>query len=305
MRAQYGTPPEAALAIVGLGKLGSGEMAMQSDLDLIFICDCADFAALSDGVADGAKPIAADIWFARAVRRFLSGLTAATAEGALYEVDTRLRPSGNAGALVTKLSGFIDYQQNKAWAWEHMALTRARVLGGMDDGRLADKVATHIQKVICRGHGAAEVLSGVEDMRQRLGAYQPQTGPLDIRRGAGGLVDVEFFVQAMQLVHGAAHETLRGAVAPVENLLARLRDAGVLPEDIYAKLHGATTTYLALRQIASLSLEDSEKQPPRAVQKLLLRATNEPDWGRLEDRLKRHRATVCTIMDNLAGYLTA
>ncbi len=310
MQAQFGQPPEASLLIIGMGKLGSGEMALQSDLDLIFICDSPDF----DAPSDGRKAISADIWFARAVRRLLSGLTVATAEGALYNVDTRLRPSGNAGALVTKLSGFIEYQKNHAWLWEHMALTCARIIGGGIGNKtngapldgLAQKtqmqIQTQIKEIICHPRQAQDILAGVADMRTRLRKHQPQNGPFDIRRGAGGLVDLEFFVQALQIAHAPKNEKLLN-VAPLSEKLTQLRDGDIVPMELYEKLSAAATTYLTLRQVASLSLEDSEKSPNPAVRGLFLRATHQPDWRQLEETLAHHRQIIAQAHDTIKKYI--
>ena len=295
---QYGTPPGAQMAVLGLGKLGSGEMTLQSDLDVILICDAPDFAALSDG----ASPIDAERWFARLARRFISGLSAPTAEGSLFEVDTRLRPSGNAGPLVTKLAAFDTYQRNKAWTWEHMALTRARILAG--DEVLADKINAVVAAVVTGPRAADILVKDVRDMRARLRDHQPQRGPFDIRRGDGGLVDIEFIAQSLQLAH--AHDTpdLLGA-RDVPHLLTDLHAAGCLDKTAYQGLYEAAQSFLALRQIASLCLEDDEKNPAPVTAALLLEALNEPDMARLSDHLQTHRAIVQDIFEAVMTRLAS
>jgi [glutamine synthetase] adenylyltransferase / [glutamine synthetase]-adenylyl-L-tyrosine phosphorylase len=293
---QYGRLPEGDMVVLGLGKLGSGEMTLQSDLDLILICDCPDFSALSDGD----KPLDADRWFARAARRLTSGLSAPSAEGELYEVDTRLRPSGNAGPLVTKFTSFVDYQLNQAWNWEHMALTRGRVLAGGD--KLRHKVEAAIGDILSAPRDMAELAQDAEDMRQRLRTHQPQAGPFDIRRGDGGLVDVEFIAQSLQLAHGAQHDGLL-VPQPLPQILSALKNADCRERDAHAGLQAAAACFLSLRQIASLCLEDDETAPPAAIAGLLLEALNEPDMSRLSHVIEQHRAHVAACFEASMAHL--
>jgi glutamate-ammonia-ligase adenylyltransferase len=293
---QYGRLPEGDMVVLGLGKLGSGEMTLQSDLDLILICDCPDFSALSDGD----KPLDADRWFARAARRLTSGLSAPSAEGELYEVDTRLRPSGNAGPLVTKFTSFVDYQLNQAWNWEHMALTRGRVLAGGD--KLRQKVEAAIGDILSAPRDMAKLAQDAEDMRQRLRTHQPQAGPFDIRRGDGGLVDVEFIAQSLQLAHGAQHDGLL-VPQPLPQILSALKSADCLERDAHDGLQAAAACFLSLRQIASLCLEDDETTPPAAIAGLLLEALNEPDMSRLSHVVEQHRAHVAACFEASMAHL--
>jgi glutamate-ammonia-ligase adenylyltransferase len=293
---QYGRLPEGDMVVLGLGKLGSGEMTLQSDLDLILICDCPDFSALSDGD----KPLDADRWFARAARRLTSGLSAPSAEGELYEVDTRLRPSGNAGPLVTKFTSFVDYQLNQAWNWEHMALTRGRVLAGGD--KLRQKVEAAIGDILSAPRDMAKLAQDAEDMRQRLRTHQPQAGPFDIRRGDGGLVDVEFIAQSLQLAHGAQHDGLL-VPQPLPQILSALKSADCLERDAHDGLQAAAACFLSLRQIASLCLEDDETAPPAAIAGLLLEALNEPDMSRLSHVIEQHRAHVAACFEASMAHL--
>ena len=293
---QYGRLPEGDMVVLGLGKLGSGEMTLQSDLDLILICDCPDFSALSDGD----KPLDADRWFARAARRLTSGLSAPSAEGELYEVDTRLRPSGNAGPLVTKFTSFVDYQLNQAWNWEHMALTRGRVLAGGD--KLRQKVEATIGDILSAPRDMAKLAQDAEDMRQRLRTHQPQAGPFDIRRGDGGLVDVEFIAQSLQLAHGAQHDGLL-VPQPLPQILSALKSADCLERDAHDGLQAAAACFLSLRQIASLCLEDDETAPPAAIAGLLLEALNEPDMSRLSHVIEQHRAHVAACFEASMAHL--
>ena len=289
---QYGRLASGEMIVLGLGKLGSQEMTLQSDLDIILICNAPDFAALSDG----AKPISAEQWFARLARRFLSGMSAPTAEGGLFEVDTRLRPSGNSGPLVTKLSSFIDYQTEQAWTWEHMALTRARVMAG--DAGLGARVTREVETLLGAKREPQKLVQDVVEMRARLREHQPQAGPFDIRRGDGGLVDIEFIAQALQLRHAPAHSQLIGA-RELSQVLDDLSELKILSPSDYEVLNSAAQSYLALRQIGSLCLEDNETQPVPATAGVLLEALNEPDMRRLEARLEAHRRGVSHVFEHV------
>ena len=295
---QYGAVAGAEMVVLGLGKLGSREMTLQSDLDLILICDAPDFAAQSDGD----KPIDAERWFARLARRFISGLSAPTAEGDLFEVDTRLRPSGNAGPLVTKLAAFETYQINNAWTWEHMALTRARVLAG--HAELSTKVDAVVASVLTQSRDGAALVKDVTEMRARLRQHQPQGGPFDIRRGDGGLVDIEFIAQTLQLAHAAETPNLIGA-RDIVKLLDDLAAADCLPIATHRYVKQAAETFLALRQIASLSLEDEDTDPAPATVSLLLEALNEPDMGRLRATLEARRTHVAVAFKDVMERLLA
>jgi glutamate-ammonia-ligase adenylyltransferase len=294
---QYGKLTSGEMIVLGLGKLGSQEMTLQSDLDIILICDAADFSALSEGE----KPISAEQWFARLARRFLSGLSAPTAEGGLFEVDTRLRPSGNAGPLVTKLSSFTQYQSQQAWTWEHMALTRARVMAG--DAGLAERATQAIETLLGAPREPQKLVQDVVEMRARLRQHQPQAGPFDIRRGDGGLVDIEFIAQALQLRHAPDHASLIGT-RELTRLLDDLAELHILGQSDYETLKSAAQTYLALRQIGSLCLEDNETHPVSATAGVLLEALNEPDMRRLEARLLDHRQAVGKVFETVLTSLS-
>jgi glutamate-ammonia-ligase adenylyltransferase len=273
-------------------------MTLQSDLDMIMICDCDDFSRFSNGE----KSIDADTWFSRAARRFISGLSAPTAQGRLYEVDMRLRPSGNAGALVSKISGFVDYQNNQAWSWEHLALTRARVLTG--DKPLAEKLNTALYEILSLPRDGASLAKDIEDMRARLLQHNPLRGPYDIRRGKGGLVELEFACQSLQLAWGCQHDGLIGARS-LPQLIADLHQAEILSVADYDGARHAAQYFATLRQIASLCLEDNEEKPAIGIENLLLEAVNEPDMGRLQTSLAAHRGFVETLLSNSLAAIAA
>ncbi|MEE8227623.1 MAG: bifunctional [glutamine synthetase] adenylyltransferase/[glutamine synthetase]-adenylyl-L-tyrosine phosphorylase, partial [Kiloniellales bacterium] len=164
----HGRLPGPGLAILGLGKLGSGEMTVNSDLDLIFIYESDESAEASDGP----KPLASSHYFARLSQRFINALSAPTAEGLLYEIDMRLRPSGTAGPIATAYSGFCRYQE-EAWTWEHMALTRARVIAGDPD--FAARITATLKEILCQPRDAGQLVVDVAGMRKRIEQEHPAT----------------------------------------------------------------------------------------------------------------------------------
>ena len=296
MERQYGTiginNGASNIAIVGMGKLGSRELSLQSDLDLIIMCDCPDFTAESSG--GSSTPISADLWFARAARRILNGLTAATAAGELYAVDTRLRPSGNAGPLVSKFVSFQSYQENEAWGWEHLALTRARTIAATGD--FATRLDGFIAAFLCRPRDVAKLAHDVQDMRARLTTHQPPQHALDVRRGAGGLRELEFICQSLQLAHAAHHAALARPL-PLAQALEALHDAACLSADTHDALLEAAQCYSVVRQCTALIGDDV--LPQGASLGLLLQATDMPDAPRLIGAIAAHRAHVAATLDTI------
>ncbi|WP_119418982.1 bifunctional [glutamine synthetase] adenylyltransferase/[glutamine synthetase]-adenylyl-L-tyrosine phosphorylase [Desertibaculum subflavum] len=199
---QHGRVPGGRIAIVGLGKLGAREMTFGSDLDLILVYDHAPDAESSSG----AKPLVPSVWFTRFTQRYINALTALTGEGQLYDVDMRLRPSGTKGPIAVPLAAFARYHREEAWTWEHMALTRARVVGG--DASLGEEVAAVIRDTLAAPRDADKLLADVADMRRKIAAQHAATDPWEVKYARGGLLDLEFLAQYLVLRHAAAHPSL-------------------------------------------------------------------------------------------------
>jgi len=189
---KYGPPPGRGAVLLGMGSLGAGRLNAASDLDLIMIYDAqaADHSA-------GAKQLAIRPYFARFTQAFVTALTALMAEGKLYEVDMRLRPSGRQGPVATSLQSFRDYQQDEAWTWEHLALTRARPLAGRSD--LCAEVEAERRAVLTRKSSGATVLSDVSEMRARLASAKPVSGSWEAKNGPGHMMDIELTAQTAAL----------------------------------------------------------------------------------------------------------
>ncbi|MBF0445219.1 MAG: bifunctional [glutamate--ammonia ligase]-adenylyl-L-tyrosine phosphorylase/[glutamate--ammonia-ligase] adenylyltransferase [Magnetococcales bacterium] len=188
----------APFAIIAMGKLGGGELNYSSDLDLIFIHGGSG----DNQMTDGSKSISNTQFFARLGQKIITGITVMTQSGKLYELDMRLRPSGQSGPLVTSLDSFINYQKNDAWIWEHQALTRARAVAGSQE--FTQQLNETIKKIICQPRDIKKLRAEVDEMRERMyKEKQPAKDFIDIKQSRGGIVDVEFLVQFLILAHAA------------------------------------------------------------------------------------------------------
>ena len=197
--ASHGRISDSELVILALGRLGGGLLTHASDLDLIYLFT-GDFSAESDGI----RPLGGSHYYNRLGQRLSSGLSAPTTAGALYEVDTRLRPSGGDGPLVTSVDSFARYQRESAWTWEHMALTRARVIYGSAAARRL--VGDVVADVLRRKRDRIRLATDIVAMRRDMAAHKPPLGPLDVKLAPGGLVDLEFVVHFHQLASGIGHD---------------------------------------------------------------------------------------------------
>ncbi|MCG6907974.1 MAG: bifunctional [glutamate--ammonia ligase]-adenylyl-L-tyrosine phosphorylase/[glutamate--ammonia-ligase] adenylyltransferase [Desulfobacteraceae bacterium] len=231
---------DRGFAVVAYGKLGGIELGYGSDLDLVFL------HAGGAGQSLGERPLDNAQFYARLGQRVIHLLTAHTAVGTLYEADMRLRPSGDAGILVSHVDGFEAYQLNDAWTWEHQALIRARVVGG--DAALARRFAAIRAAVLCRKRAAEALRAEVGGMRQRMrrSLWKPVKGEFDLKQAPGGMVDIEFLVQYLILLEAHAHPELIGWTDNVRQLRT-LMEAGVLDED---SAYFLKETYLVYRAAA-------------------------------------------------------
>lgn len=185
---KHGPAPGRGAVVLGMGSLGAGRLNAGSDLDLIVIYDAAGVEQ-----SEGAKPLATRPYFARLTQAMVTAVTAQMPEGRLYEVDMRLRPSGRQGPVATSIDSFRAYQMDEAWTWEHLALTRARVLAGGAD--LAADVEGVRRAVLAAKGPGAKVISDVAEMRTRLQAAKPPAGSWEAKNGAGRLMDIELLAQ--------------------------------------------------------------------------------------------------------------
>lgn len=214
------------LAIVAYGSLGGAELGFGSDLDLVFLHD----GDAAQGESDGARPLDAQRYYARLAQRVVHLLGVLTRAGRLYEVDVRLRPDGSKGMLVLGMAAYEAYQRERAWTWELQALVRARAIAG--DVALARRFEQLRDERLAQPRDAAAIRAAVADMRARWRAERDRsdTQRFDLKQGAGGLVDIEFLLQALVLTHASEHAPLRGDGNTVA-LIAALATCGALDGD--------------------------------------------------------------------------
>jgi len=272
----YGRLRGQASAVVALGKLGGREMTATSDLDLMLVYDFDP--AHPD--SDGERRLTGGQYFARLTQRLINAMTAQTNYGKLYDIDMRLRPSGRSGPVATSFAAFEGYQREEAWTWEHMALTRARVVSGPPE--LGARLDAAIRDVLGKERNAALIAGDVREMRRAIAQEMPEDVRWDIKYAAGGLIDLEFIAQYLQLVHAA---TLPGildtSTAAVFDNAARL---GVLSVEDAEVLRPATRLYHDLTQLLRLCLPGplDPKTAGAGLLRLLARAADVPDFATLE-----------------------
>jgi glutamate-ammonia-ligase adenylyltransferase len=237
--AASGRVPGARFAVLGYGSLGGEELGFGSDLDLVFLFDAAQ-----DAESDGARRLDAQRWHARLAQKVVALLGAPTGAGRLYDVDVRLRPDGAKGLLVSSLASFAGYQRERAWTWEHQALVRARCIGG--DASLCADFEQVRAEVLGRARDAATVANDVAGMRARMRAELDRSdgAQFDLKQGEGGLVDLEFVLQAAVLAHAHAVPALLRPRTTCD-LIVACRDAGLLADEAAERMRQAHALLLA------------------------------------------------------------
>ncbi|MHB8529470.1 MAG: bifunctional [glutamine synthetase] adenylyltransferase/[glutamine synthetase]-adenylyl-L-tyrosine phosphorylase [Caulobacteraceae bacterium] len=270
------------VAVVALGKCGSREMTARSDLDLMTLYRHADAGEVSS-----VKGWGADTFYARFTQRLVAALSAPTREGALYETDLQLRPSGTKGPVAVSLTAFEDYYAREAEVWELLAMTRARVVWASSEAFAAQATST-IEAALRRPRLAAATAAEATAMRILMAAERPPAGFWDMKLGEGGLVDIEFAAQTLQLIHAAAGGPLAQNTGEA---MARLSDGGFAPRALVAELNGAWRLQRNLSQLLKVALpEDADpSEEPRPLRMLLTRAGGARDFTALRSKLVRAR----------------
>lgn len=279
----HGRVPGGDLLVMGYGRLGGGVLTHASDLDLVFLFT-GDHSAESDGV----RPLGATLYFNRLAQRVIAALSVQTAEGALYEVDTRLRPSGAQGPISVSLNAFERYHHENAWTWEHMALARARVLHGPQQG------SAQLQGLVCAvlemHRDPVKLRADVLEMRATMAQHKPARGLLDVKLARGGLVDIEFITHYLQLRDAAA---LKPAISEA---ISGLADAGLLDPAV-GEAHRTLSRFL----IAARLLAPDGQEPSPAARAVLASACECGDWPCLTEKLAAARAAVAAAWQATFG----
>jgi glutamate-ammonia-ligase adenylyltransferase len=281
--AAHGRVPGSELVILALGRMGGGALTHASDLDLVYL-----FTGDHLAESDGPKPLGAVLYYTRLAQRVSAALSVPTALGPLYEIDTRLRPSGTQGPLSVSLDGFARYQRESAWAWEHMALTRARPVFGSVVARTA--VTEVIDGVLRGDRPIRDVIADATAMRAEMATHKPPLGPLDAKLLPGGLVDLEFAVHMVQLSSGV------GLDPDLRVAITALIAAGRAPAPMLAAHDFLTRLLVTLRLVAP------DAQPPRpATQDLVARALGLDEWRSGVASLETTRQEVASWLAHVEG----
>jgi glutamate-ammonia-ligase adenylyltransferase len=283
--AEHGTVPGAQVAILGLGRLGTRELTAGSDLDLVVIYDFNEETRESTGP----RKLDVVVYYTRLTQRLVAALTVPTRRGLLYEVDLRLRPQGGKGPVASQFRGFLNYQQTEAELWEHMALTRARVL--VADGEFGPRVEAAIKDIVGASRDRSKVVREVRAMRELIAQEKGDDNPWDL----------DFIAQALVLAHGAENQVLIGL--PAEEVFAQAQKAGVLGEGDARALTDAHRLFNTIFQWQRLTIEGrfDSQTAPAVILKRLASVAGLPDSKVLLDHLNETRSQVVEIYDRVIG----
>ena len=298
---KHGPPPGRGAVALGMGSLGAGALNAGSDLDLIVIYDPAGVEA-----SEGRRPLPARTYYARLTQALVTALSAPMAEGRLYEVDMRLRPSGRQGPVATSFEAFRAYQREEAWTWEHLALTRARVVAAAGAaeaeaaGALADEVEAFRRALLAEAGEKAKTLADVAEMRARLFAAKPAEGDWDAKRGPGAMTDIELLAEAGALIAGSAQ---RGVAA---QLRASVK-AGLIDKAEAETLAASYRLFWSVQAVTRL-LTEAEldlEAIGEGGQAMLLRETAMPDIAVLAERFAAAKAEAAEILGRAVPAVSA
>lgn len=274
-----------AFCVLALGKFGGAELSSRSDLDIMLVYDApADTAGAGE-------------FYTKLTQRLITALSAPTEEGALYDVDTKLRPSGSKGPVAVRLSSFERYYAEEAWTWELLALTRLRAVAG--DAALGAKATEIAHAAISRAHDRGKVLRDVRDMRGLMQRERPARSIWDLKLSAGGFVDLEFIAQTLQLTAGKPELLAQNTGAALDALMA----GGVLAPETGAALRAAFGLFSDLNQTLRASVVSSSDPAswPEPLKARLSEIGGVADFAALETRLRGVQTGVRAAFVHLIG----
>ncbi|CAN7544232.1 bifunctional [glutamine synthetase] adenylyltransferase/[glutamine synthetase]-adenylyl-L-tyrosine phosphorylase [Phyllobacterium sp. LjRoot231] len=288
---KHGKISGGRIAILGMGKLGSRELTAGSDIDLILLYDHDEHAEESNGD----KPLPPSQYYMRLTQRLIAALSAPTAEGVLYEVDFRLRPSGNKGPVATHIDAFRKYQRTDAWTWEHMALTRARPVAG--DIAFFGEIEQEVTEILALPRDTAKIAKDVAEMRTLIETEKPPRDRWDLKLVPGGIIDLEFIAQFAVLTGNVEGPVIAQSTAEV---IAKLKPDCVEPATADGLVQAANL-YTGITQIIRLCLNGDVKREdfPPGLGELLCRACDLPDLDRVETYLNETARSVRKTFDSL------
>ncbi len=285
---RHGVIKDSKICILGMGRLGSRELTATSDLDLIFIYDFDTSVEESDGE----KPLPTSLYFIRLMKRFITAMSSPTAEGKLFDLDFRLRPSGNAGPLATHIDGFIKYQQEEAWIWEAQSLTRARPVAGDDE--LSERLQTQIPEILAKHKNSVVLEKEILDMRNRIEREKGSKDIWDLKTASGGFLDIEFIAQWLAIKNGSNGQT------GTKIILANADEKDFSKSDKEKLLH-AYDVYNALLQYQRICIGDDFDihTVPKGYLEIIYSSMDLPDLASSEAYLKSLQKDVRAIFNAL------
>jgi glutamate-ammonia-ligase adenylyltransferase len=281
----HGKVPGGELAILALGRFGGEALTHASDLDLILL-----FSGDHGEESDGPRPLGATQYFNRLAQRVVGALTVATASGALYEVDTRLRPSGAQGLLCVSFESFAKYQREEAWTWEHMALTRARPVYGSAEART--QLEAIIAETLAMPRDAGKLADDIIKMRSDMATHKPPKGALDVKLLPGGLVDAEFVIHALQLRFG------QGLHPQLDRAADALIATGLLTEG-FAPAQALLTRLLVMLRLVAPDCE----VPPEPAQAVVAKALGFARWDDVVQAVEAVRGVISAEWQGIASRM--
>lgn len=280
---KHGRIANSELVVLGLGRFGGGALTHASDLDIIYL-----FSGESGAESDGECPLGGTHYYNRLAQRLSAALSVPTAHGALYDIDTRLRPQGAQGPLSVTIDAFARYQREDAWTWEHMALTRARVLVASDEARA--ELEAIISEVLVKEREPHKLREDVLAMRSEMAQHKAPGGPLDAKLLRGGLVDLEFLIHFLQLREGV------GLSPNLADAIDALVAAGLLPPEL-REAHDFMTRLLVSTRLLAPDLAE----PPPAAARALARACRCETYDALLRSLGEARHAVAAAWQHVFG----
>ena len=290
---RFGHIEQASLAVIALGRLGAEEMTLTSDLDLIFIYD-----GQKDMTSDGKKQLDGHQYFSRFSQELINALSSLTAEGRCYEVDMRLRPSGNAGPVAVHIDSFIQYHHKDAWLWEHLALVKSRVIGGINHDGLTPPIDAITTDWIKSAYDAEVLWDETNAMREKLLEAQPAASPRDIRRIEGGIMDIDLLTAMLQLrpEAKAIHRHLRSRDASAD-----LAEIGLITSDEAQTLAEAVRFYsdliqwIRLTKLPTGAMEDAKTALPTALPTAMAKQFKTETFQSLDQKILTMAKTISAI----------
>jgi len=290
---QHGKIKDSDFSIVAFGKLGSRELTFSSDLDLVFIYRTDDKNASSDGNT----LLPASQYFVRLSRRFINAVTALTKEGTLYEIDLRLRPSGGDGPIATSLEGFDTYYGSSAWTWEYMALTKARVIVGTKE--FQEEIREVIKAKLQKQWTENELKDGIINMHNRLKEEHTSNNPFDVKHSNGGIVDLEYILQYLQLKYASEHPDI--LESNTKQAIQKAKDIAKINKKNFDNLMEAADFFANLQSILRLTNSEGMKESDmkEGLKNVILRNIKIDNWDELKENLNNMQKNVEKLFNSI------